>query len=477
MRPRFRSNLTGVLEQGPEDVGSVSAVPRVSIVMAAYGRPEVLAWAIESVQCQSVTDWELLVVCDACPVGSPQLAQTYADTDSRIRVIEMTRNWGEQSGPNNVGLARSSAPLVAFLNQDDLWFPDHLAVLIDWLDAAGADIVLGASAHMNPTPPGDQQSLTNVLAGMGEEGWYCPVRTFSPMSAWLVRRECFGCIGLLPRAQDCMAEMSQTWLFRAWRKQLKIATCPELTCLVFSSGSRPNSYVDSDSTEQAHFSSVLRCNEVLRPQILAHARPGYVPDLNQSKAWWQLHWGKVLAHLGVFPRAVLLRKQHARAGAYIRHLRSVRGLGNPEKADQDHPKQLLERWRNRYCLYEAGNKLTFGVQGQAVRHLTDGWCEPDGDGCRMQVPTVGLRFCVEKHDVQVSRLVTVWQLPEQAVLYASLNAEGIAMLESCDSNEVAGAQQWTWVFPPTPEKTSRRLNFEIHSPVPGCRLLAMWLTA
>ena len=61
--------------------------PRVSIIMAAYGRPHLLKWAIESVQNQSFTGWELLIVSDACPVGTYEAAQGFATRDSRITAI------------------------------------------------------------------------------------------------------------------------------------------------------------------------------------------------------------------------------------------------------------------------------------------------------------------------------------------------------------------------------------------------------
>ncbi|QIL69780.1 glycosyltransferase [Diaphorobacter sp. HDW4B] len=450
--------------------------PRVSIIMAAYGRPHLLKWAIESVQNQSFTDWELLIVSDACPVGTYEAAQEFATHDSRITAIQLARNWGEQSGPNNVGLARSRAPLVAFLNQDDLWFPDHLEVLLDWIDAAGADIAVGASAHMGLAPDGDMRRCPSGLAGMGEKGNYCPVKTFSPMSAWLVRRHCFDRIGPLPRAADCIAESSQTWLFKAWRNSLKIATCPELTSLIFSSGSRGNSYLNGDSSEQAFFGQELRSSPFLRPRILEHASPSYCPDPSPRKEFFQFHFKKIQAHLGLFPRAVEFWWKHGRrSGEYIRHLRSVRGLSNSAQNTENYAQTLRRRWLDRNGLCDIGTRIDCSAKGQGTRYLGDGWCLPDNDGCLMYAPTVSLRFRLQGQSVHATRLKTIWQLPPEAILYTRLNGEGIPLTDAQASTEVPGAAEWTWSFSGASGQTSRTLNFEIHTPTPGCRLLHVTL--
>ncbi|QNN58315.1 glycosyltransferase family 2 protein [Diaphorobacter ruginosibacter] len=451
-------------------------MPRVSIIMAAYGRPHLLKWAIQSVQRQSFVDWELLVVSDACPMGTRATVEHFAESDPRVHLVELARNWGEQSGPNNAGLARSSAPLVAFLNQDDLWFPDHLQVLLDWMDAAGADIALGASAHMGIVS-NDTERLNwpSGLAGIGVRGRYCPVKTFSPMSAWLVRRSCFERIGLLPSARDCIAESSQTWLFRAWRNRLHIATCPELTSLIFSSGSRAGSYQSKDSAEQEHFGQQLQSNPYLRSQLLIHAHASYAPQPNPRKEFASYHFKRLLAFLGLSPRTWEFWRKHGRSkGDYIEQLRSVRGLGRKRLDESDYPRALLRQAMERHCQINIGERIDCNDAGEGGRFLMSGWHAPDGEGCLMQANIVSLCMLVRDSEVRASRLTTVWVLPPGTILYASANGEGIPLVDTQPCQTPLGATRWCWSIP---EQTgsAKSMDFIIHTPTPGARLVQMWL--
>ncbi|MEX2553025.1 MAG: glycosyltransferase, partial [Actinomycetota bacterium] len=88
--------------------------PAVSIVTATYNRGRWLECAVRSIVRQTFTDWELVVVGDACTDDTADVVARF--DDARIRFINLTRNFGEQAGPNNVGVAESRAPLIAFLN-------------------------------------------------------------------------------------------------------------------------------------------------------------------------------------------------------------------------------------------------------------------------------------------------------------------------------------------------------------------------
>ena len=115
---------------------------QISIVIPAYNAEEVLTETLLSVQNQTFTDWELVIIDDGSQDGTFNLASSFAQSDSRIRVVHQT-NTGV-AGARNKGIAEisSGSKAVIFFDHDDLWRPDALQVLWDALannpDSVGA---------------------------------------------------------------------------------------------------------------------------------------------------------------------------------------------------------------------------------------------------------------------------------------------------------------------------------------------------
>lgn len=67
--------------------------PLVSVIMATYNRSNILPYAVRCVLSQTLTDWELLVVGDACTDDTEAVMGTF--TDQRVRFINLPQNVGE----------------------------------------------------------------------------------------------------------------------------------------------------------------------------------------------------------------------------------------------------------------------------------------------------------------------------------------------------------------------------------------------
>jgi glycosyltransferase involved in cell wall biosynthesis len=100
--------------------------PQVSVITATKNRHRLLCEAIDSVQSQSFSNWEHIVVDDGSEDGTCLEVNRRTASDSRIRYVRRTC---EKSGANvcrNIGIAESCAELIVFLDSDDLLAPDCL---------------------------------------------------------------------------------------------------------------------------------------------------------------------------------------------------------------------------------------------------------------------------------------------------------------------------------------------------------------
>lgn len=114
--------------------------PTVSVVIPAYNREATLGRAMDSVLAQTLADLELIVVDDASTDGTARVAAGYADP--RVRLLRHDAN-RRAAAARNTGIRAARGRYVAFLDSDDAWFPDKLAVQVADLEAAPPDV--GAS--------------------------------------------------------------------------------------------------------------------------------------------------------------------------------------------------------------------------------------------------------------------------------------------------------------------------------------------
>ena len=311
--------------KGVEGLDTQTARPTVSVVTATYNRSNVLALAVESVRWQTFRDWELWVVGDACTDDSEQVVEAFRDP--RVHFVNLLRNVGEQSGPNNEGVRRAHGRFVAFLNHDDLWLPDHLETALAAINETGADLVYTQVEVVQPDG-------ANYLGSLAPRGRHNP-GGLAVASSWLFRRELFEEVGPWRFYRDCRNIPSQDWLFRVWKARKEIRPVPRMTVVIFQTGSRPGVYARREAHENRRYFERIRREPDFRERELA-AMP-----LSPPRRWWQ-RWRPLstlpvrAAHKAVYtvalalrrdPYAALLLLRGKRKGAHIDRLRRLRGLG------------------------------------------------------------------------------------------------------------------------------------------------------
>lgn len=104
-------------------------MPAATVVIATYERRELVRRAVESVLAQTRPDFELVVVDDSSTDGT---AEHLVGLDPRL-VVRRQPHVGVAAA-RNAGVRRGAAPVIAFLDSDDCWLPEHLATVLEMLE-------------------------------------------------------------------------------------------------------------------------------------------------------------------------------------------------------------------------------------------------------------------------------------------------------------------------------------------------------
>lgn len=123
-------------------------IPLVSVVMPAYNAERYIGEAIHSVQAQTVSDWELIVVNDCSTDGTAAQIKELAGNDSRIIPVFNDVNRGAAAS-RNLALDMCRGEYVALLDADDRWYPEKLERQLKKAKETGADIIYCSYALMD----------------------------------------------------------------------------------------------------------------------------------------------------------------------------------------------------------------------------------------------------------------------------------------------------------------------------------------
>ena len=106
----------------------------VSIITPVHNAEKFLEQCMASVRSQSYPNWEHILVNDCSTDNSLAIIQKHAVADKRIRYVTLEKNSG-------AGIARNKAieiakgDYIAFLDSDDLWFPEKLKRQLEFMQA------------------------------------------------------------------------------------------------------------------------------------------------------------------------------------------------------------------------------------------------------------------------------------------------------------------------------------------------------
>jgi glycosyltransferase involved in cell wall biosynthesis len=121
--------------------------PKVSIIIPSFNRADMILTAIESAQAQTFTEWEAIIVDDGSTDNTREVVAGVKD--ARVRYI-FQENKG-LPGARNAGIRASRADYLAFLDSDDAFLPQKLALQVPIMDEnPGLGLVAGGYIEVDP---------------------------------------------------------------------------------------------------------------------------------------------------------------------------------------------------------------------------------------------------------------------------------------------------------------------------------------
>lgn len=125
-----------------------STVPRVSVLMPAYNAESTIGSAVQSILRQSLIEIELVIVDDGSSDRTPHILDSYAQLDSRVRVLHQPNGGIIQA--LNAGIPLCKADLIARMDADDVSHPRRLELQAEMMDADPSLSVCSCRVRMFP---------------------------------------------------------------------------------------------------------------------------------------------------------------------------------------------------------------------------------------------------------------------------------------------------------------------------------------
>ena len=158
---------------------------KVSIITPCYNAAQYIASTIQSIQQQTLNDWELLIVDDGSVDNSADIIRSMAKDDSRIRLIQKAN--GGTASARKLGLEHAQGEYIQFLDADDQIDADKLRRQVELMDKEGLQVSYTDWCYMNAQ--GEKEDLqglnchlTRLLAFWGTFGTL-------PIHCFLYRRD------------------------------------------------------------------------------------------------------------------------------------------------------------------------------------------------------------------------------------------------------------------------------------------------
>jgi spore maturation protein CgeB len=200
----------------------VGDVPMVSVIVPTRNRPQFLKEAVKSILEQTFGSFEIIVVNDA---GEDVSEIINSFKDERIKYIRHDANKG-LAASRNTGVKAAGGKYIAYLDDDDIYYPDHLEILAGFLENSGCAVAYSDSYQALQVRDNGRYITKEKRLVYSEDfdRQRLLVMNYIPFINIVHRRECIEQAGFFDETLkshedwDCLIRLSQSYDFHHVKK-------------------------------------------------------------------------------------------------------------------------------------------------------------------------------------------------------------------------------------------------------------------
>ena len=170
-------------------MGDTLPPPLVSIIVPTYNRPDLLDQALRSILKQVYKNYEIMVIND----GGVEVHRVIDSNneDGNIVYLKHDTNRGVAAA-RNTGISRARGKYIAYLDDDDQYYPDHLATLVGFLENSDYKIAYTDANVVYQRQKGGRylEVKKGVLYSRDFDSWRILAENYIPTLCLLQEKSC-----------------------------------------------------------------------------------------------------------------------------------------------------------------------------------------------------------------------------------------------------------------------------------------------
>jgi glycosyltransferase involved in cell wall biosynthesis len=144
--------------------------PQITIIMATYNRAHFIVETLQSIQAQTCTDWECLIIDDGGTDSTRETIDPILENDNRFQFFKRPDTYKKGlSGCRNYGLDLAKGDFVIFFDDDDIAHPNNLKIGVEILEKHNVDFCHYQKLSFEGQKPLIQNSLIKVQQYLTKE--------------------------------------------------------------------------------------------------------------------------------------------------------------------------------------------------------------------------------------------------------------------------------------------------------------------